>query len=457
MSAEHLERILESGRLTLEQDPAFLDKFTYAGHHPIGAIDYNLSHGPVLINTKGEKYYDSTAYWLTNLIDYTRHPELNNMTGYTGKLAFDAPTMSEMNTPEQAAFTQMMLDFWPSARHIFTHPSGALAVNDACWTAAAAVAEKEGLKPREMKGVAFENAFHGRHDRGADATGPSPKVDFRQYENRLVRCTAPNVVFDIHGKVLEEETKILVDKSMRQVEEALKDANSAYVILEYPIQAEGGARMIDREALPKLHDLCQKYEKFLILDCVQMGGRSWSIRENSSVSPFAPEVLKYADMITFGKVFRISGFMAAGPVSLGRGFREDTMDVNTGRYGATWVGRTDQALTGTAVMETVIKENLWKNGLKNTGIILNCLAEISEDGVLVRPRGRAEDTAYVGWDFADRETRDKFVKTMRDTYHILMLGAGEKSIRWGPFLDATDAEIKNVLDSIEKCCKLKNF
>jgi acetylornithine/succinyldiaminopimelate/putrescine aminotransferase len=34
-----------------------------------------------------------------------------------------------------------------------------------------------------------------------------------------------------------------------------------------------------------------------------------------------------------------------------------------------------------------------------------------------------------------------------------MLGAGEKSIRWAPFLDATDREIKNILDSIEKCCK----
>jgi hypothetical protein len=100
VSTERLDKILESGRLTLEDKPSFLDKYTYAGHHPIGAIDYKLSHGPVLINTKGEKYYDSTAYWLTNLIDYTRHPELKKMTGYAGRSAFDAPTMSEMNTPE---------------------------------------------------------------------------------------------------------------------------------------------------------------------------------------------------------------------------------------------------------------------------------------------------------------------------------------------------------------------
>jgi L-lysine 6-transaminase len=453
VSTERLDKILESGRLTLEDKPSFLDKYTYAGHHPIGAIDYKLSHGPVLINTKGEEYYDSTAYWLTNLIDYTRHPELKKMTGYAGRLAFDAPTMSEMNTPEQAAFTQMMLEFWPPARHIFTHPSGALAVNDACWTASAAVAEENGFIPQEMKGVAFFGAFHGRHDRGADATNPSKKVDFKQYENRLIRCVSPNVVFGDHGEILEYETKALVDKSMGQVEVAFNDPKSAYVILEYPFQAEGGAQIIEKSVMWRLHSLCQKYGKILIADCVQMGGRSWSTDPNGKVSPFSPEVLDYADMITFGKVFRISGFMAANPMCLGRGFRQDTMDANAGRYGATWVGRVDQILTGTAIMQTVIKEELWQNGLKNTRIILDRLTGISTGDVLLKPRGRSEDTNYIGWDFADKKTRDKFIESMRDEYHILMLGAGEKSIRWGPFLDATDAEIRNVLDSIELCCK----
>ena len=392
MSVESLDKILESGRLTIEDKPSFLDKFTYAGHHPIGAIDYKLSHGPVLINTKGEKYYDSTAYWLTNLVDYTRHPELKSMLGYAGRLAFDAPTMSEMNTPEQAAFTQMMLEFWPPARHIFTHPSGALAVNDACWTASAAVAEENGFTPQEMKGVAFRGAFHGRHDRGADATNPSKKVDFKQYENRLIRCIAPNVIFDNHGEILEMRTNELVDISMHQVELAFTDPKTAYVILEYPFQAEGGAEIIEKDVMRRLHSLCQNYGKLLIADCVQMGGRSWSTDPNGKVSPFSPEVLNYADMITFGKVFRVSGFMAADPMCLGRGFRQDTMDVNASRYGSTWVGRADQTLSGTAIMQTVIKEKLWQDGLKHTQIILDRLARISWGNILVRPRGRPEDT-----------------------------------------------------------------
>jgi L-lysine 6-transaminase len=452
VSTELLGNILKNGRDILRREPGFLDKYTYLGHYPIGTIDYDLSHGPILFNTKGEMYYDATAHWLTNLIDYTRHAELKSMTGYAGKLAFDAPTMSEMNTPEQAAFTQMMLEFWPAARHIFTNSSGALAVNDACWTAAAAVAERTGGKPQEMKGVAFRGAFHGRHDRGADATNPSKKVDFKQYDERLIRCTAPNMVFDDHGEVLKDKTEALVEKSMRQVELAFMDRQTAYVILEYPFQAEGGAQIIEISVMQRLHSLCQNYGKILIADCVQMGGRSWSERANGTISPFSSEVLTYADIICFGKVFRVCGFMAGNPVDLGRGFENDTMDANAGRYGATWVGRADQILTGTAIMKTVIKEKLWQNGLKNTEIILNRLKEISEGNVLVRPRGRPEDTNYIGWDFADKETRDKFINLMRDKHHILMLGAGEKSIRWGPFLDATDAQIKDIINSIEDCC-----
>jgi L-lysine 6-transaminase len=452
MEGKLLEKILKRGRVILQTNPSYLDKYTFLGHHPIGAVDYKNSHGPKLTNTKGETFYDSTAYWLTNLIDYKKYPELKNMTDYLGGLAIDAPTMSEMNTPEQAVFTNMMLGFWPKAKHVYIHPSGTLAVNDACWTACAAVAEKKHLKPQDLKGVAFTGAFHGRHDRTADATNPSAKVDFKQYKNRLIRCVAPNVVFGDNGRELKAETKALIDKSLGQVEIALKNPKTAYVIIEYPFQAEGGAEVIEKGVLAKLHILCQKYKKFLILDCVQMGGRSWFTKKGK-VFPFTPEVLRYADIITFGKIFRCCGFMAINPVSLGRGFKEDTMDKNPARIGSTWVGRADQVLSGTAIMETVLQKKLWKNGLRHTQVILKRLAEISKGEVLLKPRGRAEDTAYIGWEFSSREVRDKFVGLMRDKYRILMLGAGEKSIRWGPFLDATDREIKNVLDSIEKCCK----
>jgi len=43
---------------------------------------------------------------------------------------------------------------------------------------------------------------------------------------------------------------------------------------------------------------------------------------------------------------------------------------------------------------------------------------------------------------------------MREKYHILILGAGEKSIHWDPFLDVTQAEITKILNAIEKTSTL---
>ncbi len=40
---------------------------------------------------------------------------------------------------------------------------------------------------------------------------------------------------------------------------------------------------------------------------------------------------------------------------------------------------------------------------------------------------------------------------MRDKHRILMLGAGDSSIRWAPFLDATKEEIEKIINAVERC------
>lgn len=447
-----LSRILDDGSEILGKDPLFLDKRTFEGHYQIGAVDYKKSHGPNLFTLQGKRYYDATAYWKTNLIDYKNYKELDDIFEHLGRLSIDAPTMSEMNTTEQAAFTKMLSGFWPSARHIFTHPSGALSVNDACWTAAAIVSEKNGLTPQEMKGVSFTGAFHGRHDRGADATNTSKKVAFRQYNERIIRCSPPLVVFDSLGNELEKESKVIFDSSMKEIESAFKDKKVAYIITEYPFLAEGGAGILQKNALEKIHSLCLEYGKLLIVDCVQMGGRSWTMSKNNEAIPFPSEALEFADIITFGKVFRLSGFMAKDPLLLKRGYKTDVMDEHPYRYGSTWVGRLDQALSGLAIMQTILNHNLWEKGLSSSEVILKHLKLLAKEGVILSPRSR-KDTAYVGWDFENSEIRNNFTKIMREQFRILILPAGEKSIRWAPFLDASEQEIRNILNAIDETCR----
>lgn len=453
MRSPLLKSILDQGRAAVKERPKYLDEVSYAGHHDIGLIDFQKSHGQYLINTAGETYLDLTAFWNTNALDPHKHPALLNgdLLEHLGRLGLSAPTASEMVSAEQAAFVKMMQTFWPQANRVFTTSTGALAVNDACWTAATIVAEKAGLQPRAMKGIVFADAFHGRHDRGADATAPTPKVSFRQIPHRLVRCPSPNISFDVFGNKLPKETKQSVEASLAAVEAACQKKDTAYLIIEYPFQAEGGARLVDPGVLQKFHRLCQEYGKLLIVDCVQMGARVWTELADGSVSPFPREVLRFADLITFGKVFRVSGFMARNPLKLARGFTLDPMAKYPERYGSTWVGGLVQMAAGQAILATVLQKKLWKNCLRQTETVHSFLTAMAHqyEGILLSPRARLADTAFIGWDFADRAARDAFVKIMLADHHILFLGAGEKSIRWAPFLDMNRREIAGILKSIE--------
>jgi acetylornithine/N-succinyldiaminopimelate aminotransferase len=453
MKSPLLRTILQKGSKAISARPKYLDEVSYAGHHDIGLIDFEKSHGPYLINAAGATYLDLTAFWNTNALDPNQHPALTkaDFLEHLGRLGLAAPTASEMVSAEQAAFVKMMQEFWPAARWVLTASTGALAVNDACWTAATIVAEKVGLQPREMKGIVFAGAFHGRHDRGADATAPTPKVAFRQIPHRFIRCPSPVMVLADSGKALPKETKRSVAASLAAVEAACQKKETAYLIMEYPFQAEGGAQLAEPGILKKFHRLCRQYGKLLIIDCVQMGGRVWTELDGGLVSPFPAEALQFADLITFGKVFRVSGFMSRNPLKLSRGFTVDPIAKYPERYGSTWVGGLVQMAAGVAVMEIIRQKKLWQSCLRQTKTAYDFLIEMAKkyEGTIVKPRGRLADTAFLGWDFADAASRNDFLKIMREDHHILMLGASEKSIRWAPFLDMGHREMARVLKSIE--------
>jgi L-lysine 6-transaminase len=459
LQADNLvEQMKRKGAEILHKDPHFLDTHSHLGHYNIGTVDYQASSGATLVTDLKEGkqlYYDATSHWMTSIINPERHPELTDpsLLSYLGKLSLETPTPSEMTTVEQAAFTQMMLDFWPEANFVFPTTAGTLAVNDACSVAADLVRAREGLAPQDMKGVAFEFAFHGRAGWGAEATHPTPKVAYRQ-TNRIIRCPAPTVVLDNFGNINKERTQFNLENTIYTVDQALRNAAVAFVIIEYPFQAEGGAQLQATRILEELNNICHQYGKILIVDCIQMGGRSWSqLQENDlpRTSPFPNEALKYADIITFGKIFKVSGFMARDPLFLSRGFSKDNNPMRDPyKLGATWTGRLSDMVAGYAIMQAILQKKLWEKGLKLTRLTLERLREmvLQYPNTLIKPRGKL-DTAYLGWDFENIEMRNYFKDEM-SKQGFLVLPAGEKAIRWAPALDATDEEITDFLQAVEQ-------
>jgi len=387
---------------------------------------------------------------MTDLLDPEKHKELRHPAylELLGKLAQEDRTPTEDKMAIEAAFVELMKGFWTAAYKILPVSAGGLATDDAMEAAIGQVADKLNTKPQELKGVAFDGAFHGRYGHGAEGTANIDKVGHK-HTGRTDHVTAPILQYDKLGKIDEQKTKKTLRQSIKEVAEKLKDDKFAYVVCEFPIQAEGGARIVNPKALSHLYELCQKYGKPLVVDCVQMGGRAWTINENL-ISPFAQEVLEFADIITFGKIFHVNGTMLRDFTKLGRGFKSNWVDTHGPKaLGGTWTGHISQMASGYAIIQTVLQKKLYQNAINKAQYILSALQKMAKKyPVLTNVRGRS-DTAYLAWSFADSTTRDVFKKRMIENEHIIFLTAGDNSIRLAPCADMTLKEVDSIIGAID--------
>lgn len=454
-----LEKVLDKGTRILNRQPDFLENFSHASGRWLKNVDLSRSHG-IYIATKEGMYLDFANHWNTGLLDRLKHPELNDpeYLKLLGILAQEKATPTETGSGVEAAFVDMMQGFFAKGIEedkknfqVLPVSAGTLAVDDAIYTARGLVAENRNVSPQSLKGLAFEGAFHGRHGEAADATANKAKVGHKD-RGYVTHVKAPVVQFDPSGRIIDAQTDKNLKDSVWAVEKRLFLSNYAYVITEYPIQAEGGARILHKDTLRFLHDICKEYGKVLIVDAVQMGGRSWyENKETGVVAPFANEVIEYADIIAFGKVFHANGSVLNNKNIAKKGLNPNYIIQHPQEHGGTYTSTFADMLSGLMIMSVILKKKLWVNALGTTGYIYGFLTGLSEsfpEGIQC-PRVR-EDTAYIAWDLPTRELRDRFIKLMVENEHKILLHAGETSIRLAPNPDMTHDEM------LQLCYSIKN-
>jgi hypothetical protein len=203
-----LSQMFTQGEALLRDDPDYLEHFSHpSGRYDIGAVDLIKSHGPYLFTTKGT-YLDATFSWMTDLLDAEKHEQLRSPAylELIGKLAQEDRTPTEDKMSIEAAFVDMMKSFWSDAHKILPVSAGGLATDDAMEIAIGQVADKLKKEPRELKGIAFEGAFHGRYGHGAEGTANIDKVGHK-HTGRTVHVTAPILQYDTSGNVDEKKPK----------------------------------------------------------------------------------------------------------------------------------------------------------------------------------------------------------------------------------------------------------
>lgn len=359
-----------------------------------------------LIDEDGTRYLDFASGIAVNLLGHS-HP------GLIGAIQKQAETLMHVSnlygSPQGEKLAQMLVDNTFADTVFFTN-SGAEAVETAIKTARAYHQSVGDDHKHEL--ITFTNAFHGR---------------------TMATISASNQTKMHHGFMPLLEGFKYCEFDDLEMAKSMIGPNTAGFLVE-PIQGEGGIRPASQEFMQGLRDLADEHDLILALDEVQCGvartGKMYAYEHYGII----PDVVASAKGIGGG--FPLGACLATEKAARG---------MVPGTHGSTYGGNPLAMAAGTAVMEAVANEEF--------------LTEVSEKGE--RMRARLEQ--FIG-NYPDLfelvrgkglmlgikmkvESRPFFIH-LRDHHELLMVAAGDNTLRLLPPLVIGDAEIEEFFEKL---------
>jgi L-lysine 6-transaminase len=191
------------------------------------------------------------------------------------------------------------------------------------------------------------------------------------------------------------------------------------------------------EFLRAMQALCHEHDALFVLDEVQTGGgmtgSAWAYQQ-LGLEP---------DIVAFGKKLQVCGIMA------GRRVDEVTDNVFRvpSRINSTWGGNLTDMVRSRRYLEVMESEGL----IERAGVLgkrlMDGLAAIPEvDNV----RGRG---LFVALDLPTPQARDTALRRLHRDEHVLILGGGERSIRFRPALTIGEDEIDLAVAAVTRAVR----
>lgn len=411
-------------------------------------LDLKRSKGVKLVDElSNDEYLDFFTFFASAPLGLN-HPVLNSdeVKKILGEVSVNKPSNSDIYTTYMADFVDTFArvakpDYM---KYLFFIAGGALAVENGLKVAFDWKVRKNFLKGiKEEKGhqvIHFKEAFHGRSGYTMSLTNTEqnkvkyfPKFDWPRIIN-------PKIIFPIEdnlSEVLKSE-----DQAIEEIKRAIKNNpdDIAAIIIE-PIQAEGGDNFFRKEFFLKLRVIANENDLLLIFDEVQTGfgltGKFW-----------ASEYYVKPDIIVFGKKAQVCGIMVSDRID---DIKDHCFKVSS-RINSTWGANLTDMVRSKFIMEVIENENLVENS-KLVGDYLKSqliLLQNEYPPLLRNARGLG---LMCSFDFPTRELRDKF-RTLAFKEKLVILGCGEKSIRFRPPLNITQEELNEGLIIIKKVLSL---
>lgn len=414
-------------------------------------LDLEKSHGSWLHDSRtGREFLDFFTFFASNPIGMN-NPKLATpeFIQKIGRVALHKPSSSDIYTTEMAEFVDTFFRVAvPSFfKYTFLIEGGALAVENALKVAFDWKVKKNFIKgyTREhgTKVLHFKQAFHGRSGYTMSLTNTDPaKTGLYPKFTDWPRVFNPAAIFPLEGENLQTTIE-RERRSIEEIEAAFRDNpdDIACVILE-PIQGEGGDNHFRPEFLAELRRICDEQEALLIFDEVQTGvgltGTMWAY-QGLGVRP---------DILCFGKKSQVCGILVTDRID----DIPDNVFHASSRINSTWGGNLVDMVRFQRFLEIIEQENLVENAATVGAHLLKRLQELVAQfpSHLSNARGRG---LFCAIDLPDGTTRNLVRKECYER-GMLILGAGEHSIRFRPPLNVTTEEIDigigYIRDSVEE-------
>jgi len=404
-------------------------------------LDLAESKGSVLVDARdGTRYLDLFTFFASSALGMN-HPGLTEDPAFLADLleaALNKPSNSDVYTVAMArfvdAFVRVLGD--PRLPHLFFVEGGALAVENALKVAFDWKSRRNAAQGTDSalgtKVLHLRDAFHGRSGYTLSLTNTDSAMvaGFPRFD--WPRIPAPYLESGVD--IVERER------------EALDAARAAFLthphdiacfVME-PIQGEVGDHHFRPEFLQAMRDLCHSFDALFVLDEVQTGcgltGTAWAFQQ-LDVLP---------DVVAFGKKTQVCGVMAGGRVDE----IPDNVFTVSSRINSTWGGNLTDMVRARRILEVIERDDLIRQCARLGQHMLSGLTALAAAHDLVSEvRGRGLMCAF---SLPNRQTRDRVVTSLRVDEQVLMLGCGQRSIRFRPALTVSEAELDLALAALDR-------
>jgi len=405
-------------------------------------MDMEKSHGSYVVDENGDEYLDMFSMFASMAVGYN-HPHLVKHREFLGKMAVNKPAISDIYPKEFADFVDTFdrVAIPKELPYAFFISGGALAVENALkaafdWKTRLNFAQ--GIQKEASQVIHFKQAFHGRSGYTLSLTNTQDPRKYMYFPKfNWPRIVNPKLTYPLTTENISQTINV-EEKAIAEINQAIHDnPNDIACIIIEPIQGEGGDNHFRKEFFQQLRQICDKNEILLIFDEVQTGlgitGKMWAYQHYDIIP----------DVLAFGKKAQVCGILASKE-------KFDQVEHHvfkeSSRINSTFGGDFIDMLRFKLILEVIEQENLLANAAEKGTYLKSKLQEVMKDRPqLSNLRGEG---LFVALDFDSADSRNEFIKRAYAN-KLIMLGCGEKSIRFRPHLNISKEDIDKTIMIIE--------